>query len=130
MGTGRGYRYCTGPGKNRYIPNASGIVIGSGFTNTSAMLTMCNSGDAGELARSYTGGGQSDWSLPSADELNALYYYPNRNTIGGFAGACYWSSYSYQTEGPAVARVYCFGTGDPKKQDKQLEYGVRPVRAF
>ena len=69
---GDGYMYCSGSGKKNVISNASGTVVGSGFVNTSAMLTMCNSGDAGELARGYTGGGMTDWSLPSEDEINAL----------------------------------------------------------
>jgi len=127
MGTGSGYSYCTGRGKNRVIPNASGIVVGSGFANTSAMLPECMSNDAGELARGYTGGGLSDWSLPSLDELTALYYYPNRNAIGGFADACYWSSYSYERDS---ADAYCFSKGSNKNKSKALNFGVRPVRAF
>ena len=98
---GTGYRYCDGDGGRAIIPNASGTVLGSGFRNTSAMLTMCRSAtwekpnqyiNAANAVRGYTGGGQTDWSLPSKDELNALYYYPNRNAIGGFASSTYWSS--------------------------------------
>ena len=57
------------------------------------------------MARDYTGGGYTDWYLPSKDELNKLYI--NRVAIGGFAprfgqilssgmvydyGYSYWSS--------------------------------------
>jgi hypothetical protein len=56
------------------------------------MPTVCESGNAAEQVRRYHGGGQGDWSLPSWDELNALYYYGGRNAIGGFAADKYWSS--------------------------------------
>ena len=44
------------------------------------MLTMCNSGDAAEQVRAYTGGNRTDWSLASKDELNALYYFGGAGT--------------------------------------------------
>ena len=38
-GTGGGYFYCKGSGVGWVIPNASGTLIGTGYPNTSAMLT-------------------------------------------------------------------------------------------
>jgi hypothetical protein len=127
IGTGRGYNYCTGSGNDNKIPNASGIIIGFGYMNTSAMLSMCDSGDAGELARGYTGGGQTDWSLPSLYELNALYYYTGRNAIGGFAADDYWSS-SQSTKYNAWFQN--FTKGNQREYEKNDANGVRPVRAF
>ena len=126
-GTGNGYYYCTGPGQSSVIPNASGTLIGTGYPNTSAMLTMCNSGDAADRVRGYTGGGMTDWSLPSQDELNALYYYGGRNAIGGFAASFYWSSSEYNNYN---AWLQSFNNGYHPNTEKDSTNGVRPTRAF
>ena len=68
-GTGNGYRACSGNGAQTSIPDASNSAIGAGYANTQAMVANCKSGDAGQLAQSYTGGGLNDWYLPSLDEL-------------------------------------------------------------
>ena len=91
------------------------------------MVPVCNSGDAGNVARSYTGGGLTDWSLASKAELNALYYYNNRAAIGGFNSGGYWSS----SQGSAWYAFYqTFVKGDQGSDFKHNAYGVRPVRAF
>jgi hypothetical protein len=102
--------------------------IGAGFANTTAMLPVCNPGDAGNVARSYTGGGLTDWSLPSLYELSALYNYNNRAAIGGFNSGLYWSSGEFsstkawdQPFNPDEGVLY---------SSKYQSDGVRPVRAF
>ena len=128
-GTGRGYAYCTGSGNSRLIPNASGKIIGTGYPNTSAMLLTkwCKPRNAAEQVRRYTGGGMTDWSLPSQDELNALYYYTGRNAIGGFAADEYWSSSQLNKN---VAWDQKFTDGSQAHVNKIETHGVRPVRAF
>ena len=127
-GTGRGYAYCTGKGKTSVIPNASGTLIGTGYPNTSAMLTMCESNNAAEKVRVYNGGGMTDWSLPSQDELNALYYYTGRNAIGGFAADCYWSSSQLDNNNAWYQK---FQSGyQTWSGNKASTCGLRPVRAF
>ena len=126
-GPGKGYKYCFH--NKPLIPNAFGTLIGTGYTNTSAMLTMCDSGDAAEQVRGYTGGGMTDWSLPSMDELNALYHYTGRNAIGGFAAAKYWSS-SQNTLNTFQAGWEEFNLGEQSASEKNATYGLRPVRAF
>ncbi len=128
-GTGAegGYFYCKGLGVGWVIPNASGTLIGTGYPNTSAMLTYCDSYTAAKQVRGYTGGGMTDWSLPSLDELNALYYYPNRNAIGGFAASAYWSSSQANTYN---ARKQDFKDGSQSSEAKNTPFGLRPVRAF
>ena len=127
IGTGKGYAYCTGSGNDNRIPNASGVIIGFGYMNTSAMLSMCDSGNAAEQVRGYTGGGQTDWSLPSLYELNALFYYPDRNAIGGFAADDYWSSTQYSKYN---AWFQNFTKGNQRYYEEKNPKGVRPVRAF
>ena len=128
-GTGDGYFYCNGPGNGLVIPNASGTLIGTGYPNTSAMLTYCAgaSNPAAEQVRGYTGGGMTDWSLPSLDELNALYYYTGRNAIGGFAASAYWSSSQANTYN---ARNQDFKDGSQNGEAKDTPGALRPVRAF
>ena len=125
--TGLGFVWCTGSGKDTPIPNAYDKVIGSGFANTTAMLPVCNSGDAGNVARSYTGGGMTDWSLSSENELNALYYYSGRAGVGGFNSGGYWSS----SQGSCcIAHYQTFVKGVQGSDYTNEAYGVRPVRAF
>jgi len=126
--TGKGYAYCNGSGKKRVIPNASGTLIGTGYPNTSAMLTMCKSDDAGGQVRGYKGGGMTDWSLPSQDELIALFYYTGRNAIGGFDAGFYWSS-SQSNEEEAWVQSFAIGS-NYGNAPKTRERGVRAVRAF
>ena len=125
--TGLGFPWCTGSGGTKVVNGANGQEIGAGFANTTAMLPVCNPGDAGNVARSYTGGGLTDWSLASALEINALYYYPDRATIGGFNSGQYWGSQSNSTTAwyQQFNNALEFSNGG-----KYATIGVRPVRAF
>jgi hypothetical protein len=141
VGTGEGYQYCsTGePGYNTPIPNAFGEVIGSGYTNTYAILAVCTTSGAANRVSGYTGGGMTDWYLPSRDEIAALYFYPNRDAIGGFAPSNYWSSTQSENASPLNdhdqpynngAYVLHFGNSIFGEMGKEFHAGVRPVRAF
>ena len=126
--TGKGFPWCTGSGKVSSIPGAFGKEIGSGYANTAIMLPDCNPGDAGNVARSYTGGGMTDWSLASEYELTALYRYKNRAAIGGFNSGIYWSS---TQNGAQTAASYTFDNSmNTGAYFKDYTYGVRPIRAF
>ncbi|MFA5368664.1 MAG: FN3 associated domain-containing protein, partial [Candidatus Paceibacterota bacterium] len=59
---------------------ASGIGIGTGGQNTDNILAGCATSGAARIAREYTGGGYTDWNLPSKDELNLIY--TNRIALG------------------------------------------------
>ncbi len=127
------------------IIGVDGLWIGAGAGNTTAFVNGCaTSGIAARLADDYAGGSQTDWFLPSQDELNQLCKYA-RNQLttverravvcdftgtlqGGFAaGSWYWSSSQH-----SVNRAWAqfFGNGD-QNNDTEFSTGrVRPVRAF
>ncbi len=130
--SGKGITLCTGSGMENVNAGATETVIGSGYANTTALLPVCNSGDAPNAARSYNGGGKTDWSVPSLNELTALYSYPNRNAIGGFPPSDYWSS-SNDRSFVGAATVTNFNGGSNKRtqsMDLWQTFGLRPVRAF
>ena len=125
--TGLGFPWCTGSGGTASVNGATGTGIGAGFANTTAMLPVCNPGDAGNVARSYTGGGLTDWSLASQEELGYLDFYDNRAAIGGFNSGYYWTS---SQDSAKFANPQFFGGKDSFCQYKSFTYGVRPIRAF
>lgn len=107
------------------LSNSNAIVAQAGHTNSSAALCL-----------NSTNNGQSDWYLPSIDELSLLWH--NRfnvnktfSTIGGatvlpFSGF-YWSS----TETNAnLALTFAFHNGNVSNANKTLPTYVRAVRAF
>jgi hypothetical protein len=107
------------------------------------MIAQSNTaGKAGTVARAFRGGGKTDWSLPSRDELNALckWAYNDTNsalcdntmgtlslTNGGFASGSYCSSSEYDASN---AWYQTFNDGDQFTNNKTSTYLVRPVRAF
>ena len=101
--------------------------IGSGSANTDKIIAQ-NGADityAAGLARSYTGGGYSDWFLPSKDELNQMYV--QRVAIGGFVSNNYWSSSEYLG---SLVWYQNFTNAGQLYYYKFSTYYVRPVRAF
>jgi hypothetical protein len=104
----------------------TGTGIGTAYGNTSSMIKQNDQGThAATSARAYRGGGKTDWSLPSKDDLDQIYL--QRTAIGGFASASYWSS----SEGYFDrAWVKNFRDGFVNNQFKGFNYKVRPVRAF
>jgi len=109
--------------------NATGTAIGTGLSNTNAIITVqggTSTSYAAGLARAYNGGGYSDWYLPSKDELNKLYL--NRFLIGGFTPNSYWSSTEVNTN---TAWQQNFFDGSQRNDEFKFEsYNVRAIRAF
>ncbi|MCC7160452.1 DUF1566 domain-containing protein [Candidatus Nomurabacteria bacterium] len=108
--------------------NATGTVIGTGLTNTDTIITSqgaVTTSYAAGVARAYTGGGYSDWYLPSRDELSKLYL--NRMAIGGFLNYFYWSSSEINN---SSAHVRFFFDGTDGGGGKVSQYLVRAVRSF
>ena len=111
------------------VAGATGIAIGTGSANTTAMVAACASG-AGNSARAYNGGGFSDWFLPSKDELNAMDLYGAVPTAYGFAGERYWSSSQLEDIFPFFAWFQDFRDLPSGNTNKFTTLRVRPIRAF
>ena len=125
------------------ISGADGIEIGTGAQNTIDIENGCTTdGTAADICANLTLNGNSDWFLPSRDELNEMYI--NKSAInatalliGGssFEETEYWSS-SESTEesgnGEILAWLQNFsdGTGNYYYTDKYINCSVRAVRAF
>jgi len=116
------------------VPGARGTAFGSGAANTNAIIAQNGAGSdyAAGLARAYTGGGHSDWYLPSKDELYKLYV--NSDAIGGFHTArgdrhLYWSS-SQNADYASHAWVQFLCDGGQHNYTEDDTYRVRAVRAF
>ncbi|MEI7524463.1 MAG: DUF1566 domain-containing protein [Mariniphaga sp.] len=112
----------------KQILGASGVELGSGLANTNKIYNSTGSRSsayAAGIARSYRGGGYSDWYLPSKDELNLLYI--SRTRIGGFQSSFYWSSSECDENS---AWLQFFSNGVQFKYEKSGTYFVRAIRAF
>ena len=113
---------------------ATATAIGTGSANTDAIISVqgdAQSDYAAGLARAYTGGGYTDWFLPSKDELNQMYI--NKSTLEAVSGfnafitTYYWSS----TEKDSYkASMQFFFNGHQTNHSKNYPSKVRAVRAF
>ena len=123
-----------------------------GSANTAAIKARMTAGSvassdyAAGMASAYTGGGLTDWFLPSKDELNAMCNY-SRTWTGtpstlactgvqndafaagtyGFASVYYWSSSQFNSNG-ALAQYLL--NGSQASVSKNGPLWVRPVRSF
>ena len=100
--------------------------VGIGQSNTTTIVGKQGIGNyAASLCDQLVLNGYNDWFLPSKNELNLLYQ--ERNQVGGFANAYYWSSVEYDTVG-AWNQYFPFGT--QYYADKSSIACVRAIRAF
>jgi hypothetical protein len=125
-GTSKADPGCQWSGKISFTVGKTSTAIGAGYANTSAIIAQSNVvGRAATVARAFQGGGKTDWSLPSKDELNQMYL--QRSAIGGFALSYYWNSSEYD----AIAAWHRdFMNGSQNASLKSYTSYVRPVRAF
>ena len=112
---------------------ATGTDIGTGLSNTNTIINSQGAtatSYAAGLARAYTGGGYTDWYLPSKDELNKLFL--NKTAIGGFMLDLYWSSTEVDPSSNPnyFAWIQYFDNGGLYHGGKNTTYYVRAVRAF
>ncbi len=130
------------------ISGADGTAIGAGEQNTTDLVANVGgcptTGIAAHLANDLVLGGQTDWFLPSKDELNALCKWAFSDTantvcnnngsgglsltgVGGYSTDFYLSS-SEDDDASAFAQRFDDGVQD--NRSKGSEYYMRPVRAF
>ena len=108
------------------VTGASGAAIGTGQSNTTRIVRAQGAGGyAAKLCDDLVLNGYSDWYLPSKEELNLLYQ--NRNLIGGFSNAYYWSS---SENGSSTAWSLGFPNGNQGHSYKDGTCRVRAVRSF
>ena len=105
------------------------FTVGSGEANTSLIVAGCNEASfAAKICNDLVSGGQTDWFLPSKDELNLMYKNLHTNNQGNFdTSSFYWSS-TESDDGSA----WCFYFYDQGAygNNKSSTIYVRAVRAF
>jgi hypothetical protein len=80
-------------GDSGAIPGANGAAIGTGLANTKAIVSVQGDGVyAAWVCMNYNGGGESDWFLPSRDELNRIFISLQQTKKENIAAKQYWSS--------------------------------------
>ncbi len=111
-------------------PGDTATIIGAGGANTTYILSNCMTiGTAAQICHAYTGGGYTDWYLPSLNELNELYN--NQTVIGGFTTISGWSDYWSSSEIDSnFVGIVDFNSGYLGSTFKENRFHVRPVRAF
>ena len=107
-----------------------------GLSNSNAIIGQAgHTSSAASLCLNSTNSGQSDWYLPSIQELNMLWnnYYTVARSISQIAGATqlynadYWSSSEVNA---SRAWFFDFAYGNAYGNNKYATYYVRAVRAF
>lgn len=104
-------------------------LVGSGEANTALIVSGCSDVSfAAKLCDNLTLGGQSDWFLPSQDELHLMFKNMYLNGQAVFdPTAYYWSSTEFDSSN---AWFFNFGSGNAFSYDKFNAIHVRAVRAF
>ena len=110
------------------IAGSEGIAVGTGLSNTTAILANCpTAGIAAKICADLVLGGYSDWYLPSLDELTLMYSNLKLSGWGNFAAANYWSS----TESSGTnSYLHSFTNGVTGSALKSNSNRVRAIRTF
>ena len=117
---------------NQVVTNATGLAIGTGGSNTTTIINVQGNGSyAASLCRLYySGGGFTDWRLPSLYELNELFLQRNLPGLGLNLFTFYWSSSEISD---LNAWSVDFSQPGPNQTVSNKQYNfiaVRAVRAF
>lgn len=109
---------------------ATGMEIGSGYTNTEMIVNSQGSGSyAAQLCKALVLNGYDDWYLPSRYELAELIIH--QNIFPNFIVGWYWSSSELVPPDSNYAWVlYSQWGGGASVEPKSVWAAVRAVRAF
>jgi hypothetical protein len=111
-----------------YISSANQFEIGYGASNTTNILNNCFDASAASICNNLSLNGQTDWYLPSRDELVSLYTNLAAFGSGNFVQSGYWSSTDFE---PGRAAYYIFFIGYGNYFEAKLSsLRVRAVRSF
>lgn len=117
---------CEWSGNTSSLIGTTATAIGSGYENTSKIISQnSTAGKAATVARAFQGGGKTDWSLPSKNELSQMFL--KKSEIGGFDSGFYWNSSEATAQ---LAETWDFDFGYSYEYAKNGTNPVRPVRAF
>ena len=127
-GADPGRTWSTGANQSAAVSGADGAAIGTGYQNSVDIVNQSGNVAAtcgAVLARDYTGGGKSDWFLPSIDEIVEL---EAQGAIADFPLPTL-PPYLTSTEVNATTFVTLWDNGLPFNQSKAGTYKVRPIRS-
>jgi len=119
-------KWCSSPATLVNSNLWSNAGVGNGAVNTNAADSTC-SGGAIQASADYSGGGKTDWFLPSIGEAMLMYDAMRQLGVGGFMLSPYWTSSESAKDN--AWRQY-FNNGDQTNNAKNTTDYVRPIRAF
>lgn len=111
---------------NAFVPNGTSTALGAGYQNSLNIISQDASMNAAKAARAYQGGGNSDWYLPSKDELFQIFL----NNAAEFLNV---SNPWYQSSSESTATLVWSERSDNQNVRGNAKSGaqeVRPIRAF
>lgn len=129
VGVQVGRTWASGSNQSAAVSGADGTAIGTGEQNTADIVAQSGNVAATSAAvycSELTSGGQSDWFLPSQEELNQMYI--NRAALSSsFSSGPYWNSSEFSASEAGFSNfdgslIFNFA--------KSTAYYVRPVRSF
>ena len=126
--------WATGANQSLVVSGADALAIGTGAQNTIDIVAQSGNVAASSAAvycSELVSGGQSDWFLPSKDELAQIFI--NRVALGNdFSTYFYWSSSEYTGVYGVGQFVWnqSFNSGGQGDYTKNSTFYVRPVRSF
>jgi hypothetical protein len=125
-----------------YFANITNAALGAGHANTTAITTRELAGNTGaEFSRAHRGGGKTDWSLPSTNELMLLCQWSkgqSQNPTGTCPSATIARG-NFLIDAPYLTSnefdlykvvTLDFSTGSLVNKSKGISYYTRPIRAF
>jgi hypothetical protein len=109
------------------ITSATSKSVGSGKSNTDAILAQCGVVGAAGICANYKSGKYDDWYLPSYGDLELIYKNLKETDKEKFSIGYYWSS--TQIDANTALRLGFTG-GNGAVGDKSSKQYVRAVRRF